>query len=68
MLSKFRENVKALLDESRIVSFITIFRDSLWPGGKLKATGTPRAVEEKLRTRDEANRKLSSLVPGMFAS
>jgi len=46
------------------MSFINIFREGLWPGGKLKPPGTPRTAEEKLRTRDEANRKLSSLVPG----
>ncbi len=47
------------------MNYLDIFRDNLWPGGKLKAPDTPRTVEEKLRTRDEANRKLSSLVPGM---
>lgn len=33
----------------------------------MKPPGVPRTAEEKLRTRDEANRKLSSLVPGMFS-
>lgn len=56
--------MKSLLDEPRIMSFINLFRDSLWPGGKLKPPGVPRTSEEQLRTRDEANRKLSSLVPG----
>ncbi|RDB29667.1 Sorting nexin-12 [Hypsizygus marmoreus] len=65
---KIRENVKALLEESRALSFIKIFRDSLWPGGKLKPPTPPRTSEEKLRTRDEANRKLSSLVPDLAAN
>lgn len=47
------------------MSFVNLFRDALWPGGKLKPPGVPRSAEEKIRTRDEANRKLSSLVPGV---
>lgn len=50
------------------MSYINLLRDNLWPGGKLKPQGIPRTAEEKIRTRDEANRKLSSLVPGMFSS
>lgn len=56
--------MKSLLEESRLLSFLKIFRDGLWPGGKLKPPSAPRTADEKSRTRDEANRKLSSLVPG----
>jgi sorting nexin-25 len=63
---KIRENVKGLLSEMRLLSYINLLRDSLWPGGKLKPPDVPRTAEEKIRTRDEANRKLSSLVPGMY--
>lgn len=48
------------------MSFINLFRDSLWPGGQLKAASVARTPEDKARTRDEANRKLSALVPGTF--
>ncbi|KAJ7170182.1 PhoX domain-containing protein [Mycena filopes] len=65
---KIRENVKALLEESRIMAFVNLFRNGLWPGGKLKPPSVPRTSEEKLRTRDEANRKLSSLVPDLAAN
>ncbi|KAF8971708.1 PhoX domain-containing protein [Flammula alnicola] len=65
---KIRENVKGLLRETRLLSYIDLLRDNLWPGGKLKPPGPPRTAEEKIRTRDEANRKLSSLVPGTFSS
>ena len=61
---KIRDNFKILLSESRLLSYITLLRESLWPGGKLKPPGVPRSPEERMRTRDEANRKLSSLVPG----
>ncbi|KAJ7103236.1 PhoX domain-containing protein [Mycena belliarum] len=65
---KIRENVKALLEESRIMVFVNLFRNGLWPGGKLKPPSVPRTAEEKLKTRDEANRKLSSLVPDLAAN
>jgi hypothetical protein len=61
-----RDTVKSLLDETRILSFISMFREGLWPGGELKAPKPPRTSEEKQRTRDDANRKLSSLVPGLY--
>jgi sorting nexin-25 len=45
---------------------INMFRDALWPGGQRQPPSLPRTPEEKTRTRDEANRKLSALVPGMY--
>lgn len=45
---------------------INMFRDAIWPGGQYKPSNTPRSPEEKTRTRDEANRKLSALVPGAY--
>ncbi|CAK5280644.1 unnamed protein product [Mycena citricolor] len=65
---KIRENVKGMLEESRVMVFVNLFRNGLWPGGKLKPPSIPRTAEEKLRTRDEANRKLSSLVPDLAAN
>ena len=59
-----RENVRILLAPPKLLSYLNILRDNLWPQGKLKPPSVPRTAEEKLRTRDEANRKLSSLVPG----
>jgi sorting nexin-25 len=56
--------MKSLFEESRILPLLVMFRDSLWSGGKLKPPSQPRTVEEKHRSRDEANRKLSALVPG----
>ncbi|KAG6865774.1 hypothetical protein C0991_011971 [Blastosporella zonata] len=65
---KIRDYVKSYLEEPRLLTFIKMFRDGLWPGGKLKSSGTQRSYEEKLATRDEANRKLSSLVPDLAAN
>ncbi|KAI0033978.1 PhoX domain-containing protein [Vararia minispora EC-137] len=61
---KIRETINIFLDEPHLMSFISVFKDGFWPGGKFKPPGVPRALEEKLRTRDDANRKLSALVPG----
>ncbi|TFK19973.1 structural protein MDM1 [Coprinopsis marcescibilis] len=65
---KVRDSVKDLVGTSQIMRYINIFRDSLWPGGKVKGPSIPRTAEEKIRTRDEANRKLSSLVPDLAAN
>lgn len=53
-----------LLAPSKLTYYLNIFRDNLWPGGIAKPPSVPRTTDEKLKTRDEANRKLSSLVPG----
>ncbi|TFY81519.1 hypothetical protein EWM64_g2490 [Hericium alpestre] len=65
---KIRETLTMFLDESHTMGFITMLRDSFWPGGQLRTTSTPRSPEEKLHTRDEANRKLSALVPDLAAN
>ncbi|KAJ3861781.1 PhoX domain-containing protein [Lentinula novae-zelandiae] len=65
---KIRETIKSLLDEPRIMSYLKIFRDGLWPAGKLKPQSVPRTPEERSRSRDEANRKLSALVPDLAAN
>ncbi|GJE89578.1 PhoX domain-containing protein [Phanerochaete sordida] len=65
---QLRETTKAFLDEPHLLSYIDIFRSSLWENGQLKTGGPPRTAEEKLRTRDEANRKLSALMPDLGAN
>ncbi|KAH8835579.1 PhoX domain-containing protein [Flagelloscypha sp. PMI_526] len=66
---KLREVVdQQVLEESRILFFLSVFRDGLWPGGKLKPPSVPRLPEEKMKTRDEANKKLSMAVPDFAAN
>ncbi|KAI0360953.1 hypothetical protein OH77DRAFT_1417128 [Trametes cingulata] len=65
---KLRETVKSFLDEPHLMTFINTFRENMWPGGSLKPPSVPRTVEEKLHTRDEANRKLSALMPDLVAN
>ncbi|KAG6889976.1 hypothetical protein C0995_012936 [Termitomyces sp. Mi166 len=67
-IRKIRDYVKTYFEEPRLLSLIKLFRDGLWPGGKLKPPGAPRSFEEKMVTRDAANRKLSSLVPDLAAN
>ncbi|OCH89721.1 hypothetical protein OBBRIDRAFT_756067 [Obba rivulosa] len=65
---KLRETLKAYLDEPHVLNYVNVFRDGLWSAGQLKPTGAPRTAEEKLHTRDEANRKLSALIPDLAAN
>nr|GAT61026.1 predicted protein [Mycena chlorophos] len=65
---KIREYTKMFLEESRIMTLVNTFRNGLWPGGKLKPPSVPRTTDEKVKTRDDANRKLSSLVPDLAAN
>jgi sorting nexin-25 len=48
-----------------IMNFIGTFRDSTWPGGQFRQPSALRTAEEKAQARDDANRMLSALIPGM---
>ncbi|KAG6332541.1 hypothetical protein ID866_6552 [Astraeus odoratus] len=61
---KIRQSLKSLYNEGRLAQLLTMLRGTMWPGGQLKAPPSARTPEEKLRSRNEANRKLSALVPG----
>ncbi|KAG9314111.1 PhoX domain-containing protein [Chiua virens] len=65
---KIRQSIYSLFEESRLLPLLATLRESVWPGGKLKPPSQPRTAEEKLRSRDEANRKLSALVPDLAAN
>jgi sorting nexin-25 len=64
--SKMREVVKSNTDETHLMNYLGLFRNALWPGGKPKPPGVPRTLDEKSKTREEANRKLTTLMPGEF--
>jgi sorting nexin-25 len=61
---KLRESVNTYVDESHIMGYLRMFRDTLWPGGQFRGSSIPRTSDEKKRTREEANHKLSTLIPG----
>ncbi|KAG8972070.1 Intermediate filament protein [Tulasnella sp. 425] len=65
---KLKEVAKAYLDEPHLLQYVDAFKNIMWPGGSLKGPSEPRTAEEKIRTRDEANRKLSTLMPDLAAN
>ncbi|KAG8733699.1 Intermediate filament protein [Ceratobasidium sp. 414] len=62
--SKVRDTVRTYTAESQLLSYVTAFRDTLWPGGKLKPSGIPLTDNEKMQTREQAHSKLSAIIPG----
>lgn len=58
--------MKGLWEESKVIAYLDLLKENIWPEGELRSNQSSRTTEEKLRTREEANRKLSSLVPGQF--
>ncbi|KAL4069858.1 PXA domain-containing protein [Scleroderma yunnanense] len=65
---KVRQILKSLYEESRLAQLLAMLRGTLWPEGKFRETPQARTAEEKLRSRNEANRKLSALVPDLVAN
>ncbi|KAF8711729.1 Sorting nexin C terminal, partial [Rhizoctonia solani] len=61
---KVRDTVRNSLAESQILGYITAFRDTLWPEGKLKLASTPTTNQEKVQKREQAHSKLSAIIPG----
>lgn len=47
-----------------IVFYFNKIIGSLWPNGGPLAFKEPRKLEDKIQTREEANRKLSTWLPG----
>lgn len=61
---RLRDVMKAQLDESHVLQYLTTFKEGIWPNGSLKPASPPRTAEDKIRTREDANKKLSTLMPG----
>ena len=64
-IRKVRDTTNYFFDEMHVMNFIGTFRDSTWPGGQFRQPSAPRTAEEKAQARDDANRMLSALIPGM---
>ncbi|GAA6009459.1 hypothetical protein JCM11491_003565 [Sporobolomyces phaffii] len=65
---KFRDSVKMLLAPPQLVTYIASLKAGLWPDGQLKPKTPPRTTDEKLATKESANRKLSALMPDVAAN
>ena len=64
---KVREIVKPFTREDSILKYIDLIKETMWPGGKLRVT-RPRSTAEKMKSRQEANVVLATLVPDMAAN
>lgn len=65
---KVRDTVRTYLAESQVLSYVTTFRDTLWPDGKLKPSSASRSDQEKMQTREQAHSKLSVIMPDLAAN
>ncbi|OBZ84694.1 Sorting nexin-12 [Choanephora cucurbitarum] len=65
---KLRDTVKYLASSSMIVFYVHKLTDSLWPNGGPLTFKEPRKPEEKLLTKEEANRKLSTWLPDVLGN
>ena len=64
---KIRETARSLVEESSLAKYITLIKDTMWPGGKLREN-KPRTLSEKMKTRTEASVMLATLIPELAAS
>lgn len=65
---KFREAAKGLMAEDAIMNYLLTFRNTLWPDGNFRGPGIPRTAAQKVATKNEANRKLSTLLPDLASN
>ncbi|XP_062594702.1 sorting nexin-25-like isoform X2 [Saccostrea cucullata] len=60
---QLRETVDWVFSESMIIYYITLFKNSMWPNGKLAEPPTPKTDLQKLQTRLEAKEKFLNNMP-----
>ncbi|OAD03543.1 hypothetical protein MUCCIDRAFT_143777 [Mucor lusitanicus CBS 277.49] len=65
---KLRELLKYLCSSSMVVFYFNKITSSLWPNGGPLAFKEARKPEEKIQTREEANRKLSTWLPDLLGN
>ncbi|APA14893.1 hypothetical protein sscle_13g096630 [Sclerotinia sclerotiorum 1980 UF-70] len=65
---KVRENVKGLVQDDMLVKYISILKESMWPGGQRKVDGKVRTTGEKSKSRKEASLMLATLIPELAGS
>ncbi|PGH19119.1 hypothetical protein AJ80_04197 [Polytolypa hystricis UAMH7299] len=64
---KVRESAKSLVSDSSLLRYISLAKDTMWPGGKLRQF-KPRTTAEKMKSRTEASVMLATLIPDLAAS
>lgn len=58
-----RQSVVSLFQEERVVNYLTVLRDSIWPKTP-PIERPPRSDEDKIERRQQAKRQLLANVPG----
>lgn len=61
---KVREGAHSLVQDEHLLRYLTLARDTLWPGGILRENKV-RTVQERLKSRTEASLVLATLVPDL---
>ncbi|EEP80890.1 conserved hypothetical protein [Uncinocarpus reesii 1704] len=64
---KVREMAKSLVQDSALLRYISLIKDTMWPGGQLRET-KPRSLAEKMKSRTEASVVLATLIPDLAGS
>ncbi|KAI9367708.1 PXA domain-containing protein [Aspergillus egyptiacus] len=61
---KVREGARSLFQDEHLIRYITLAKDTLWPGGSLREPKT-RTATERLKSRTEASLVLATLIPDL---
>ncbi|PYH32734.1 putative intermediate filament protein (Mdm1) [Aspergillus neoniger CBS 115656] len=61
---KVREGARSLVQDDSLLRYITLIKDTMWPGGVLRQTRV-RSASERLKSRTEASLVLATLIPDL---
>lgn len=61
---KVRDGARSLVQDDSLLKYISLARESLWPGGVLRKFA-PRLPAERMKSRAEATVVLATLVPDL---
>lgn len=61
---KVRDSARSLVQDDSLLRYLTLARDTLWPGGVLRKV-PPRSTPDRLKSRAEATVVLATLIPDL---
>ncbi|GKZ31120.1 intermediate filament protein [Aspergillus brasiliensis] len=61
---KVREGARSLVQDESLLRYITLIKDTMWPGGVLRQSRV-RTASERLKSRTEASLVLATLIPDL---
>lgn len=64
---KVRDSARSLVQDDSLLRYLTLARDTLWPGGVLRKV-PPRSTPDCLKSRAEATVVLATLIPDLAAN